>query len=207
MRFVKGVRGKANQEEEMRIPIYAPLIAVAVVIGVGIYAESLHQKKEAAVATAAPATLAKPVDIKKPVETANRKALNPRSKMKPVKPEPQMARAATLPEGRLVKLTGVVNSTSAKSIVVERNGKPVTVRLNGQSEWYAADAADVAAIGKTVTVYGRVRDAKSSHPVVDADAVYVPQSKRLLYSNGQNQTPLTAGTVTRVRFTANYQSM
>jgi len=194
------------------------LIAVAAVIGVGIYAENVHQKNnEATVATAPAVTPTKATDLaKKQVQTADRAPLNPRSKMKSLKPgtkpETSVARApstpSTLTQGRLVKLTGVVNSASARSMTVERNGKPVTVRLNGPREWYsdAAETADRAAIGKTVTVYGRVRDAKPSAPVVDADAVYVPQSRRLLYSNGDNQTVIN-GAQTRVRFTAAYQSM
>ena len=199
----------------MRIPIYVPLVAVAAVIGAGIYAESLHQKNETAVATAPTVAPTKATDLtRKPVQTANRAPLNPRSKMRPMNPEtgkPSMALAATSPsltQGRLVKLTGVVNSASPRAMTVERNGKPVSVHLNGPREWYSdsAETADRAAVGKTVTVYGRVRDAKPSAPIVDADAVYAPQSKRLLYSNGDNQTVIN-GSQTRVRFTATYQSL
>jgi hypothetical protein len=201
-----------HQEADMRVPVYVPLIAVAAVIAGGIYAETAYQRHHAertaddssftATKVATATTPAKPAH--KVVRTGT--PVNPRSKMASIQPRT----SSKLATGQLVKLTGVVDSATPTALVVERNGKPVTVRLNGASEPYLQVGSDVdrTTVGKTVTVYGRIRDASTTKPVVDADAVYAPQSRRLLFSNGQNQT--MSGDVaaqTRVRFTASYQTM
>ena len=202
----------------MKAKVIVPTIAVAALIGAGIYAENVHRHhmNEMQTASTIPAdSQAAPADTARPTpKPAVHHAVKPRANSQLATnnaPATTAPARQLLPEGGLVKITGKVTETDATALTVKTGdaGEQVQVELKSNRDWYwpyAADHSDKPGIGSVVTVYGRAHDVVSSEPKVDADAVYLPDSGTMYYSNGKNQTSTeTVGERSRVRFTAYYR--